>query len=160
MTPPVLDADAAHRAVQAVGAQVGLGCLAVAGLTLGGGWWAGAALGALGIASGRLGAVVHAVATVALAGGAVAAGQEWLVPVLVVGVVATVEAGAVRDRRSVVRTRTRSRTDAGRAVAATAAAGGLSAGLVALGAARVDPSVPAMLVAAGASVALLTALRT
>ncbi|HEU5081714.1 MAG TPA: hypothetical protein VFU14_00095 [Acidimicrobiales bacterium] len=152
----VLDADAAHRAVQVAGALVGSGCLAVAGLALGGAWWVGAALGAVGIVSGRLGAVVHAVATVALAGGAVTAGQEWLVPVLVVGVVATVEAGAVRDRRTVVR----ARPDTGRAVAATAAAGGLSALLVAVGAAGVEASVPAMLVAAGASVALLTALRS
>jgi len=153
---PVLDAAPYHRAVQAAGALVGLGCLAVGGLALGGGWWAGAALGALGIASGRLGAVVHAVATVGLVGGAVAAGQQWLVPVLVVGIVATVEAGAVRDRRTVVRTR----PDAGRAVAAAAAAGVLSAALFVVGTAGVDPSVPAVLVAAGASVALLAALRT
>ncbi len=99
MTHPVLDAGAAHRAVHAAGALVGLGCLVVAGWTLGGGWWAVAAVGVLGIASGRLGAVVQAVATVALAGGAVAADQQWLVPVLVVGVVATVEAGA--DRKAV-----------------------------------------------------------
>lgn len=154
--PRVLDADAAHRLAHVVGALAGLGCLGAAGATLGRGWWAAAVLGAAGVVSGRLGAVVHAVATVALAGGAVATDQQWLVPVLVVGVVVTVEAGAARDRRTVVRTRVHT----GRVVGAAAAAGALSSALVVLGSLGVGPSVPAMLVAAGASVAILIALRS
>jgi hypothetical protein len=143
------------RLVHGAGALVGLVSLAVAGTTLGGGWWAVVALASVGVVSGRLGAVVHAVATVALVGGAASADTGWLVPVLVVGVVASVEAGAERHRLNVVR----HRVDAGRAVSATAVAGATSAALVLLGGVRPSATVPAMLLAAGASVAVLTALR-
>lgn len=146
----------AARVVHGAGVLCGWVTAVMAGVVLGGAWWAVAAGTAVGAASGRNGALVHAVGTVALVGGAVAADTEWLVPVLVAGVVATVEAGAVPERV----TRARPSIPIGPVLATPVVAATMAAIVLVLGELGPGPGVPGAVVAAAASGALLATLRT
>ncbi len=143
------------RSLQAAGTLGGLATLGLAAVVLGGPWWVVAVIGASGAVSGRTGALVHAGATVALVGGAASAGAIWLVPVLVAGIVATVEAGAGRARATVVRPRVRARGP----VLSVATAGVVAAAVVALATFGPDHAVPLALAAAAAMAGMLVALR-
>lgn len=143
------------RVARAGGLAGALAALAVAGATLGGWWWPAALLGALGAASGRTGSLVHAVATSALAGAAASAGATWLIPLLVVGIVATVETVALGQHANRVRTS----VPVGPALAAALAAGACAAAVLALATLAPPFAVPLALGAVLAVTALVTALR-
>lgn len=141
-------------APRAVGVLCGIGAALTAGATLGGGWWAVAAACVAGAVTGRTGLLVQAVATLALVGGAAGSDQLWLVPLLVAGVVATAEAGALVDRTTVAGPPLERR----HAVAAPAVAAAVAGALVWLAELGPAGGVPAALVAAVAATAALVAL--
>lgn len=147
MTP----AHLAHTAGVLCGAAVAV----VAGTELGGRWWLAAALAVVGSLSGRPGALVQAVATLTLVGGAAAGDATWLVPLLVLGVFASVEASALPDRT----TRVRPQVPLAPAAATAITAAGISAAVLALSELGPSFAVPTALAATLATVALLTALR-
>ena len=145
----------AARLARIAGSGCGLAVSVLAGATLGGWWWLAVGLGAVGAVSGRSGHLVLAVVTLALAGAAASAEVTWLVPLLVLGVVATVETAALQARTNRVRT---SVPVSGAVVGPLAAAGAAAA---VLGLATLAPpfAVPVALTGALAAGALLTALR-
>lgn len=143
------------RIVRAGGLACALGVAVVAGATLGGWWWLAAALAAVAALTGRTGSLIHAVATLGLAGGASVEDVAWLVPVLVLGVVAGVEAAALPERA------TRVRTDVPVAPVLAVPLAAAGAAVVVLTLATVAPTfaVPTALAATLAAAALLTAVR-
>ena len=145
----------ALRLVRGGGLACALGVAVVAGATLGGWWWVAAALAGAGALTGRTGSLVHAVATLVLAGGASVEHVTWLVPLLVLGIVAGVETAALPERA----TRVRTAVPVAPTLAVPLAAAGTAVAVLAL--AAVDPTfaVPTALAATLAAVALLTALR-
>ena len=143
------------RLAPIAGTVCGLAVLAVAGATIGGGWWLAAVVGAVGALAGRPGSLVHAVSTLALAGAAATAGESWLVPLLVLGIVATVETAALPSQVNRVRTS----VPVGPALAAPLVAAASAAGVLALAALAPGFAVPTALAGVLAAVALLTALR-
>lgn len=140
----------------AVGTLTAVIAALVAGVQLTGWWWPVALAAGAGACSGRGGALLHAVATLALAGGAAAHDATWLVPLLVLGLFASVEGSALPVRR----TRARPSVPVGPATAATVTAAGIAAAVVALSAVAPSAAVPTALAAALAALALLAALRT
>ena len=143
------------RLVRAGGLACALAAAVAAGATLGGWWWLAAAPAAAGALAGRTASLVHAVATLVLAGGASAEDATWLVPLLVLGIVASVETAALSERA----TRVRADVPVGSALAVPVAAAGAAAGVLALAAVAPASAVPTALAATLAAVALLTALR-
>lgn len=143
------------RLASIAGAACGLAVLAVAGVTIGGGWWLVAVVGAAGALSGRPGSLVHAVSTLALAGAAATADQMWLIPLLVLGIVVTVETAALPASTNRIRTS----VPVGRAVAAPILAAASAAGVLALAGLAPDFAVPVAFAGVLAAVALVTALR-
>lgn len=143
------------RSVHACAVLCGLAVVAVAGAVLGDAWWLAAALAGAGALTGRVGALVHAVATLALVGGAAAADATWLVPLLVLGLFASVEASAVPARI----TRVRPRASVAPAAVTALTAGAVSAVVLALSELGPGFAVPTALTATLAAAALLTALR-
>ena len=143
------------RLASIAGAACGLAVLAVAGATLGGWWWLAAVVGAAGAVTGRAGSLAHAVSTLALAGAAATADRPWLVPLLVLGIVATVETAALPARTNRIRTS----VPLGPAVGAPLVAAASAAGVLALTTLAPTFAVPVALAGALAAVALLTALR-
>lgn len=137
------------------GLLCGLATLALAASTLGGRWWLAAVLGAVGAVSGRAGSLVHAVATLALAGAAASADATWLIPLLVLGIVATVETAALGEHTNRIRTS----VPVGPALAAPLAAGACAAAVLALAGLAPPFAVPIALAGVLATTALLTALR-
>ena len=132
-----------------------LAVAAVAGATLGGWWWLPAALAGAGALTGRTGSLVHAVATLLLAGGASVEDVTWLVPLLVLGIVAGVETAALPERA----TRVRTHVPVAPALSVPLAAAGMAAAVVALATVAPAFAVPTARAATLAAVALLTALR-
>lgn len=143
------------RLVRAGGLAGALGVAVVAGAALGGWWWLAAALAGVGALTGRAGSLVHAVATLVLAGGASVEDVAWLVPVLVLGIVAGVETAALPERA----TRVRTDVPVAPALAAPLAAAGAAVVVVALATVAPTFAVPTALAATLAAVALLTVLR-
>lgn len=97
-----MSGSVARLAGAVVGSLVALG----AGWLIGGGWWVAAAAtvaGSVWAVVDRQAVHLHALGTLALAGGAVATDQRWLIVILVAGFVAGVEAMAAADRVTVVR---------------------------------------------------------
>lgn len=144
------------RMLRAGGVVVGVAVLGLAGSVLGGRWWLVALAGAANLFSGRTGSLVHAVATLALAGAAAGADELWLVPLLVLGVVAASETAAMSGRT----TRVRSRVRSGPALVMPLAAAGLSAAVLGLSSLAPAGAVPTALAAALAATALLAATRS
>lgn len=143
------------RAVHACGAIGGLAVAVVAGFQLGGWWWVPAALAGVGSVSGRSGALVQAVAALGLVGGAAAQDVTWLVPLLVLGVFASVEASTLPARITRVRPRVPALP-----VAATAIGGAATSAAVLLLSELGPPfAVPTALAAAVAAAVLLATLR-
>ena len=145
----------AARTARMVGLLCGLAVLALAGSALGGGWWLAAALGAAGALTGRPGSLAHAVATLTLAGAAPSADATWLVPLLVLGVVATVETAALPARIDRVRTSVPVRP----ALVAPIVAAGCAAAVLTLSNLAPTFAVPVALAGVLAATALLTTLR-
>lgn len=141
--------------VRGVGLVCGLGVLALAGAVLGGLWWGAAALAAVGALSGRPGSLVHAVSTLALAGAAGTHDTTWLVPLLVLGIVATVETAALPAGTNRIRTS----VPAHPAIAAPVIAAVAAAGVLALAVHAPPFAVPVTLAGVLAAVALLANLR-
>lgn len=142
------------RIVRAAGVVGALAVAVLAGATLGGWWWVAAALAGAGALTGRTGSLVHAVATLVLAGGASVEGATWLVPLLVLALVAAVEADALAERT----TRVRAQVPVRSALVAPVAAAGTAAAVLALAAVAPAFAVPTALAATLAAVVLLTAL--
>lgn len=145
----------ALRLVRAGGLACALAVAIVAGATLGGWWWLAAALAGAGALTGRGGSLVHAVATLVLAGGAAVQDVTWLVPVLVLGVVADVETGALPERA----TRVRAHVPVAPALVAPVFAAGTAVAVLTLATVAPAFAVPTALAATLAAAALLTALR-
>lgn len=143
------------RLASIAGAACGLAVLAVAGAALGGWWWLVAVVGAVGAVTGRAGSLVHAVATLALAGAGASVDQPWLVPLLVLGIVVTVETAALPSRTNRIRTS----VPVAPALAAPLVAAASAAGVLALATLAPTFAIPVALAGAFAAVALLTALR-
>lgn len=143
------------RTVHAGGSLCGVAVAVVAGSQLGGWWWVAAALAGAGSVSGRSGALVQAVAALALVGGAAAQDVTWLVPLLVLGVLASVEASALPARITRVRPQVRA------VPAAATAIGGAATSAAVLVVSALGPgfAVPTALAAALAAAALLATLR-
>ncbi len=142
-------------AIRTAGTVCALAVLVAAGSVLGGRWWLVALAGAVGALSGRTGSLAHAVATLALAGAAAGADVTWLVPLLVVGVVASVEAAALPARA----TRVRTHVPVGPAAVTVLLAGGVSAAVLALAALAPAATVPLALAATLAAGALVATAR-
>ncbi|HSP04990.1 MAG TPA: hypothetical protein VLR27_15875 [Acidimicrobiales bacterium] len=143
------------RLARAGGLACALAVAIVAGATLGGWWWLAAALAGVGALTGRTGSLVHAVATLVLAGSASVEDVTWLVPLLVLGIVAGVETAALPERA----TRVRTDVPVAPALAVPVAAAGTAVAVLALATVAPDFAVPTALAATLAAVALLTALR-
>ena len=105
--------------------------------------------------TGRTGALVHAVATLALVGAAAGAGETWLVPLLVLGIVASVECSASAGRS----TRVRPRPAVGSALATPLLAAGAAAAVLALAELAPAATVPTALAASLAAATLLATTR-
>lgn len=145
----------AARLAHVAGTLCGLAVLAVAAVVLGGPWWVFALLAATGSLAGPPGSLVHAVGTLALAGGAAAADEVWLVPLLVLGVVATVESSALPERAS----RVRPRAPLSPALVAPLGAGAAAAAVLALSGLGPAHTVPTTLAGVLGALLLLTILR-
>jgi hypothetical protein len=143
------------RATQAAGVVCGLAVLVLAGATLGGWWWLATALGMVGAVSGRAGSLVQAVSTLALAGAAATVDATWLVPLLVLGVVATAETAALPARTNRIRTW----VPIAPALAAPLVAAGAAAAVLVLATLAPPFAVPVALAGLLAAVSLLSALR-
>lgn len=143
------------RVAPAAGVVCGLAVLVLAGATLGGGWWLAVALGAVGAVSGRAGSLVHGVSTLALAGAAATVDAAWLVPILVLGIVATVETAALPARTNRIRTS----PPVAPALATPFVAAGAAAAVLGLATLAPAFAVPVALAGILAAAALLTALR-
>lgn len=145
----------AARSARVVGLVCGVAVLGLAGSTLGGWWWLAAALGGVGALTGRAGGLAHAVATLTLAGAAPSADANWLVPLLVLGVVATIETAALPARIDRVRTSVPVRPG----LVAPIVAAGCAAAVLALSSLAPAFAVPVALAGVLAATALLTTLR-
>lgn len=143
------------RAVRAGGVACAAAVLAVAGVVLGGRWWVVVLAGMVGALSGRTGALVHAVVTVALAGAAAQADATWLVPLLVLGVVASVESAAVATRP----TRVRRQVPSWPALAAPALSAAVAAAVLTISQVAPAATVPTTLAATLGAATLLAATR-
>lgn len=142
--------------VRVAGAAVGVAVAGAAGWIVQGWWWLAAvvaAVGAIGAVSERQLTHLQVLGALALAGGAVATDQRWVIPLLAGGVVASVELLASADRVTVARPRV---PDLGRVVPAAAGATAIAA--LVLVVAALAPAAAAMF-GVGGALAAIAAMR-
>lgn len=142
--------------VRLAGAGVGVATVVGGGIVAGGWWWLAAAAGVVGAVGGmfdRQLAFALVLSALALVGGVVDSGHDWVVALLATGTVASIELAAAADRVTVVRSRV---TDLGQVIRTIPAVVALSSAVLVVG--NVSDGGPA-LAPVGAALAAVVAIR-